>query len=223
MKKAILFGASGFIGGYLLEELLADPLYEQVTVVVRREMAVAHPKLRLLIGDLAHLNELKDKLIADDVFIALGTTRKRTPDLQEYYKIDHDYPVQAAQIARQNGAKTVCLVTAVGADSRSNVFYIRTKGDAERDIIALNFDHTHIFRPSMLMGNRKEFRLMEKCIIGIWAVLNPLIAGKRFSKYKGIKGSDVARAMRLAANRDHDPSKVNIYHWREMKEILLMC
>ncbi len=220
MKKAVVFGASGFIGGYLLEELLADAEYELVTVVVRKALAVTHPKLKMLIGDRTHLNELKGQLVADDVFIALGTTRKHTPDLQEYYKVDHDYPVQAAQMARQNGAKTVCMVTAVGADSRSNVFYIRTKGDAERDVISLGYDHTHIFRPSMLMGNRKEFRLMEKCIIGIWTVLNPLIVGKRFSKYKGIKGNDVARAMHLAANRDTGASKVNIYHWREMMELL---
>jgi uncharacterized protein YbjT (DUF2867 family) len=220
MKKAIVFGASGFIGRYLLEELLADPAYDLVTIVVRRDIAVTHPKLKVLIGGLSELATLKDQLVADDVFIALGTTRKHTPDLQEYYKIDHDYPVQAAKMVQQNGAKTVCIVTAVGADSRSGVFYIRTKGDAERDIIALGFDHTHIFRPSMLMGNRKEFRLMEKCIIGIWTVLNPLIMGKRFSKYKGIKGSDVARAMRLAANRDHGSSKVNIYHWREMQKLL---
>lgn len=220
MKSAILFGTSGFIGGYLLEELLADPQYEQITIVVRRELPVTHPKLKVLLGGISELTMMKDQLVADEVFIALGTTRKHTPDIQEYYKVDHDYPVQAARIARQNGAKTVCVVTAVGADSRSNVFYIRTKGDAERDIISLDFDHTHIFRPSMLMGNRKEFRLMEKCIIGIWTVLNPLIVGKRFTKYRGIKGSDVARAMRLAANRNNGPSKVSIYHWREMQELL---
>jgi uncharacterized protein YbjT (DUF2867 family) len=219
MKKAIIFGASGFIGGYLLEELLADPVYDQVTIVVRKNLQLTHPKLKVLIGDLLHLNELKEQLVADDVFITLGTTRKHTPDLQEYYKIDHDYPVLAAHIGKLNGAKTLCIVSSVGADLRSNVFYIRTKGEMERDIISLRFDNTHIFRPSMLMGHRNEFRLFEKCMIFIWACLNPILTG-RFSKYKGIRGSNVARAMRLAAGKQAESSKVTIYHWKEIQSLL---
>ena len=107
MKKAIVFGATGFIGSHLLRELLDNPDYERVIAVARKPLALSHPKLTTLIGDLASLPALKPQLVADEVFIALGTTRKHTPDEAEYYKIDHDYPVLAAEIAKANGARSV--------------------------------------------------------------------------------------------------------------------
>src|SRR6476660_5439007 len=99
MKKAIVFGATGFIGSQLLRDLLDSPDYAEIIVVVRKQLAFRHPKLTVLIGDLASLPALKPQLVADEIFIALGTTRKHTPDEAEYYKIDHDYPVLAARIA----------------------------------------------------------------------------------------------------------------------------
>src|SRR3954466_11661108 len=174
MKKAIVFGATGFIGSHLLRDLLDNPNYEQVIAVTRKPLALSHPRLNTLIGGLASLPALKPQLVADEVFIALGTTRKHTPDEAEDYKIDHDYPVLAAEIAQANGAKSVFLVTAVGANAGSSVFYVRTKGEVERDVLALNFDHTHIFRPSMILGERDEDRPRERMIIAVWNVINPL-------------------------------------------------
>jgi len=217
MKKAIVLGASGFIGSYLLEDLLASPHYSEVIVVVRKSLNIQHAKLRVLIGDLNTISSLKKELFADEIFIALGTTKKQTPNEDEYYKIDHDYPVLAAKIAKENGAKAVFLVSAVGADAGSSVFYIRTKGLAERDIIALQFEHTHIFRPSMLMGDRKEHRPMEKAFMGLFSFLNPMLVG-RASHYRGIDGKDVARAMVNAAKNQTE--KVKIYHWEEMYSLL---
>ncbi|MDI5944121.1 hypothetical protein QLR68_39510, partial [Micromonospora sp. DH15] len=135
-------------------------------------LALNHPKLTVLIGDLASLPALKPQLVADEIFIALGTTRRHTPDEAEYYKIDHDYPLRAAEIAKANGARSVFLVTAVGANPGSGVFYVRTKGEVERDIRALNFDHTHIFRPSMILGERDEDRPRERLFVAIWTALN---------------------------------------------------
>jgi uncharacterized protein YbjT (DUF2867 family) len=220
MRKAILFGASGFIGSYLLDELLKNPDYEQVTIVVRKDLPINHPKLKMLIGDYHTLPGLKPDLVADDIFIALGTTKASTPDKKEYYQIDHDYPVLAARIARENGAKSVFLVTAVGANVHSGIFYVKTKGEVERDIIAQNFEHTHIFRPSMLMGSRKANRPLEGVFIRIWSVINPLFIG-RLDRYKGIKGEDVARAMNNAAKDLKE--KVRIYQWREMEELVRGC
>ncbi len=216
MKNAILFGASGFIGSYLLDELLNSADYEKVTVVVRKNLNIDHPKLKTLIGDYHSLPGLKADIIADEVFIALGTTRKKTPDKDEYYRVDHDYPVAAAKIAKEKGAKSVFVVTAVGANAQSNVFYIKTKGETERDIITLDFEHTHIFCPSMLMGNRKENRSLEKVVMKIWTVINPVFTGK-LSRYRGIDGKDVARAMINAAKNQSE--KVKIYHWKEMNEL----
>src|ERR1022692_916405 len=165
MKKAVLFGASGFIGSFLLEELLNNTEYEQVTIVVRKPLNLNHPKLKTLIGDYSSLPGLKEHIVADEIFIALGTTLKNTPDKAEYYQTDHDYPVLAAKIAKEKGAKSVFVLSAVGANANSTIFYVKTKGETERDIIALDFEHTHIFRPSMLMGNRKENRPLEKIVI----------------------------------------------------------
>ncbi|WP_316803169.1 oxidoreductase [Pedobacter nototheniae] len=216
MKKAIIFGASGFIGSYLLTELLNNPDYEQVTVVVRKDLNLINPKLKTLIGDLNSLPELKESIIANEIYIALGTTKKNVPNEADYYKIDHDYPVLAAKLAKENGAKSVFVVTAVGANAHSNIFYIKTKGQVELDIIALDFDHTHIFRPSMLMGNRTENRPMEKVFMGIWSVINPILFGS-LKKYKGINGSEVAKAMINAAKNETE--KVKIYHWQEMTDL----
>lgn len=215
MKKAILFGASGFIGSYLLDELLNDGEYEKVTIVVRRDLNVRHPKLEIVIGDYRSLPDLKSRLVADEIFIALGTTKKNTPDQLEYYRIDHDYPVLAATIAKENGAKSVFVVTAVGANAGSGIFYVRTKGEIERDIIALDFEHTHIFRPSMLLGSRKENRPSEKVFIKAWSAINRIFIGK-LSRYRGIDGKDVARAMINASKKQSE--KVKIYQWKEMND-----
>ena len=217
MKKAILFGSSGFVGSFLLDELLNNIDYELVTVVVRKDLNTSHPKLQTLIGDYHSLPALKENIVADDIFITLGTTKKNTPDQTEYYHVDHDYPVLAAKIARQNGAKSVFLLTAIGANVNSGIFYVKTKGETERDVLALDFEHTHIFRPSMLMGNRKENRPMEKVFIKIWSAINPLFIGK-LKRNKGINGKDVARAMNNAAKIQ--TQKVKIYFWKEMNDLL---
>jgi uncharacterized protein YbjT (DUF2867 family) len=218
MKKAILFGATGFIGSCLLHDLLDNKDYEQISVVVRKTLGLNQPKLKELIGDYHTLHVLKEKIDADEIFITLGTTRKKTPDKDQYYEIDHDYPVEAAKIAIEAGAKSVFVVTAVGANANSSVFYIRTKGETERDIISLNFDHTCIFRPSMIMGKRKESRPFEKILIKIWAFINPLLIGKSLKKYRGIAGEDIATSMMNAAQNQKE--KVKIFHWQEMTDLL---
>lgn len=218
MKKAVVFGATGLIGSYLLKELLNSTDYEVVTVVVRRKLTIHHPKLKLLIGDYHSLPSLKEDIKADEVYITLGTTKKKTPDQRAYYEIDHDYPVLAAKIAKEQGATAVFLVTAVGANPSSGVFYLRTKGEVERDLIAQGFDHTHIFRPSMLMGNRDENRPLEKFFMAIWWFIGPLLIGKGLEKYRGIAGERVANAMIKAAQNQNE--KVKIYHWREMQDLL---
>ncbi len=216
MKKAILFGATGFIGSYLLAELLNNTVYEQVTVVVRKKIKQSHPKLNVLIGDFHRLNELKNEMIADDVFITLGTTKKNTPSRTEYYQVDHDYPILASQIAKENGAKSVFIVTAIGANENAAIFYSKMKGEVERDLIALDFDHTHIFQPSMILGNRKENRPNEKIFQKITRIINPLLGGK-LNKYKGIEGKEIALAINNATKNQKD--KVKVYQWKEMQEL----
>jgi uncharacterized protein YbjT (DUF2867 family) len=213
MKSAILFGASGLVGSSLLTQLLDNSAYDKVMIVVRKPLPVQHPKLTMIIGDYASLPDLKQQLRADEVFISLGTTKKKTPDQNEYYRIDHDYPVLAASIAKDNGARSVLLVSAIDANANSKIFYVRTKGQVEADIIALGFEHTYIFRPSMLVGDRKESRPAERFFIGLFSVLDPLFAGS-WKRYHSIRVKDLATAMIGAAN---DPGvKVKHYHWQDM-------
>jgi uncharacterized protein YbjT (DUF2867 family) len=217
MTTALVFGATGLIGAHLVRGLLDRPDTTRVIAVTRRPLTFSDPKLTVLIGDRDTLPALASQLVADDVFIALGTTRKQTPDEAAYYRIDHDYPVEAARIARQNGARAVLLVSAVGANAASPQFYLRTKGETERDVIALGFDATHIFRPSMLMGERAEHRPVERLFIAIAHLVNPLLVGAA-DRYRGINATEVAQAMIAAARTGAGGSR--IYHWREMTALL---
>ncbi|WP_420133461.1 oxidoreductase [Rhodopseudomonas sp.] len=217
MTTALVFGATGFIGAQLLRGLLNSADYTRVIAVVRRPLALSDPKLTVLIGDLDRLPALAPQLVADDAFIAIGTTRKQTPDEAAYYRIDHDYPVEAARVARQNGARAVFLVSSVGADAKARSFYLRTKGETERDVLALGFPHTAIFRPSMIMGERAEHRPLERLFIVLARILNPLLLGAA-DRFRGIDGGDVARSMIAAARSD--ATGAQIHHWREMMALL---
>ncbi|MDR3669780.1 MAG: NAD(P)H-binding protein [Holophaga sp.] len=218
MKQAIVFGATGFVGSCLLRDLLERSEYQSVTAVVRKDPGLAHPKLHTLLGDLDSVGEGMSGAALDEVFIALGTTRKHTSDRTAYYRVDHDYPVAAARAAQALGARSVFLVSSAGADPASRIFYVRTKGEMERDILALAYDHTHIFRPSMILGNRPEPRPLEHLLGRAWALLDPLLMGP-WDRYKGIRGADIARTMGQAA-ADRRPERVAIYHWRQMQELL---
>ncbi|WP_374174681.1 NAD(P)H-binding protein [Flavobacterium tructae] len=217
MKKAILYGASGLVGSYILDNLLNNNNYEQVIIVVRKDLNIQHPKLKTLIGDFNSLSKVIKDIQVDEVFIALGTTQKKTPDKKLYYQIDHDYPILAAKLAKENGAKAVFLVSALGANTKSSIFYTKLKGETEQGIISLNLEHTYIFRPSIILGDRKESRPMEKVFIGIFKLINPLFVGS-LSKYKGIEAEDIAKAMVKSAERLDQ--KVKILHWEEMTTLL---
>ena len=214
MKKAILFGASGFVGSYLLTNLLENELYSEVTIVVRKPLNIQHTKLNMVLADYRSLAQNKEYLVADDVFIALGTTKKKTPDEKEYYQIDHDYPLLAAELTKANGSKMVSVVSAIGANANSSIFYVKTKGEMEKDIIDVGFEHTQIFRPSIIMGSRAESRPLEKVFIKLFSAVNFLIP----SRYKGITAQNIAKAMFNAAQKTS--KKIEIFHWKEMQPFL---
>lgn len=211
MKSAILFGASGFIGSKLLQKLLESPIYNQVIIVVRKDLKITHPKLKTFIGDYQSLDSLSSHLKADDVFITLGTTQAKVKDKKEYYEIDHDYPLKAAQICQQNGATGLFVVTAIGANADSKSFYLKLKGEVEKHLSELNYQRTGFFRPSMLMGQRHEFRPTEKIFMAVWKVLSPLLGGS-LTKYKGITDIQVAQALVAAAQKQSAKNQVYTYH-----------
>lgn len=213
MKKAIVYGASGLVGSFILDLLLQNNSYDCVYAVTRRKLSIVHPKLINIVGELDEIENLTQGILIDEVYISLGTTKKKTPDLKKYYKIDHDYPVLAAQAAKNNGAKSVLLVSSVGANAKASSFYLKTKGETKRDIISIQFDHTLIFKPSLIMGKRNESRFLEDMSKKIGHLINPLLSGK-LSKFKGIEAKAIATSMIREANQPKNTLKV--LHWKEM-------
>ena len=192
--KAVLLGASGLIGSSLLGQLLASPHYSEVLVLVRKPLNQQHPKLKVLVVDFDKLNDYAENLKTDVVFCCLGTTKKKTPDQENYRKIDYQYPLDMGWIAYTNGAAQYHLVSSLGANPQSSIFYSRLKGEVERDLKTIPFKTIHIYRPSLLDGEREESRLGERLMIYAMRALNPLLIGS-LKKYRSIRIDRVAAAM----------------------------
>lgn len=196
-KTALLVGATGLVGGHLLQQLLDHPDYSIVVALIRRPLDLQHPKLRQEIIDFDRPDPSLIK--GDDLFCALGTTLKKAGSKAAQYRIDCEYPYEIGKIARENGVKRYLLVSSIGADAHSSNFYLRTKGDLEEKIKSLGFEAFVSARPSFLLGDRSEFRLGEKIGIVIAGVLNPLMIGG-LRKYRGIAAAQVARILIHYAN-----------------------
>jgi len=193
-KKAILIGASGAIGSSLLTQLLKSTSYTNVLILVRRELPVQHPKLKQLVIDFDELHKHGTEIKGDIVFCCMGTTKSKTPDQQEYRKIDYQYPLDVGHIALANGAESYHLVSAIGANKNSSTFYTRTKGEVEEGLKTIPFKTICIYRPSLLEGKRTEKRFLESISNAVMHFINPLLSGS-LKKYRSIKVEDVARAM----------------------------
>ncbi|MEL6811684.1 MAG: NAD(P)H-binding protein [Bacteroidota bacterium] len=203
-KTAILLGATGLTGGTLLQYLLEDHAYEKVKLFSRRptegiylEPGESHPKIEQHIIDLFELEKHTVDFTGDVVFCCIGTTKANTPDEVIYRKVDYGIPVAAARLAKQNQIEKFMVISAMGADIESRVFYNRTKGEMERDVLAAGVRETYILQPSLIGGRREESRLGEsvaKFLFGVFGFLIP-------RKYKMIAPETIASAMmRLAAD-----------------------
>jgi uncharacterized protein YbjT (DUF2867 family) len=200
-RTALVLGATGLVGGHCVDLLLADDAWARVTVVARRRLEREHPRLVQRTADFDRLQEVADAFAADDVFCALGTTIARAGSREAFLRVDHDYPVAAARLASERGAARFLLVTALGADAGSRIFYNRAKGQVERDVSALRFEGVALVRPSLILGERTERRTREALAQKLVPLLSPLLLGP-LRKYRAIDGRTVARAMvRLARER----------------------
>jgi uncharacterized protein YbjT (DUF2867 family) len=193
-NKVVIAGASGLTGGHLLNMLLNAPQYNEVLILVRKELPISHKKLVQLIVDFDQLDSYQGAITGKAVFCCLGTTRSKTPDSDTYRKIEYDYPVKLAQIASANNVQQFHFMSSVGADAGSGNQYLRNKGEAENAIQQLKFNTTHIYRPSLLTGDRKEFRFAEKAAAVFMKLVDPLLMGS-FKKYVSIPAATVAKAM----------------------------
>lgn len=194
---ATIIGATGLIGGHLLELLLNDASFITVRILIRRPLEITHAKLEKKLVDFSDLESFRLALESTDViFCTIGTTMKKMKgDKEAYRKIDYDIAVHAARLGKANGCEKFVLVSAVGANSKSSNFYLHLKGEIEEAVQASGIREVYILRPSLLLGNRKEFRLSEK--LASW--LMPLFAFIIPAKYRPVKAREVAQAMINAA------------------------
>jgi uncharacterized protein YbjT (DUF2867 family) len=209
-RTALVAGASGLVGGHLLHLLLADAAYGRVITLARRQLDVRHAKLDQRVVDLGALDDLSDLPHVDDAFCCLGTTIKKAGSQEAFRRVDYDYVLGLARAAQRAGARQFLLVTALGADAASRIFYSRVKGEVEQAVRQLPFQGIQIFRPSFLMGDRAEVRLAERVGVPVARALAPLLVGP-LRRYRPIDAADVARAMVQIA--EEAPRGPNVFEY----------
>jgi len=215
-RTALVAGASGLVGSHLLRLLLESPAYDRVTVLVRRELPLAHKKLTQRLIDFDRLAQVADFPRVHDVFCCLGTTRKQAGSPDAFRKVDFTYVVELARMAVRHRATQFLVVTSLGADPRSRVFYSRVKGETEAAVRRLQFDGILIFRPSLLLGLRSERRPAE----WLAAVASPLVSWVLvgpLARYRPITAAAVARAMVRVAGEA--PRGAHVYESSEIRRL----
>ncbi|MDC1197950.1 nucleoside-diphosphate sugar epimerase [Algibacter sp.] len=202
-KTAIILGASGLTGSSLLQKLIEDERYEKIKLFSRSNIEGLPNKVEQFIGDLLKLEQFKSEFIADDVYCCIGTTAKKTPDKTLYKMIDFGIPIAAAKLSKANNALTFLVISAMGANKNSSVFYNKTKGEMEYEVLQQNLKNTRILRPSIISGNRNERRTLEKIVLKLFKVIQPLFFGK-LKTYKIVNAETIAQVMiHLANTKNH--------------------
>lgn len=194
MATALIAGASGLVGRELLTQLLAAAEYDRVIALGRRPLDLTHPKLVQVTVDFAALEKVTADLRCDDAFCCLGTTIKAAGSREAFRAVDHAAVLALAWAARRNGARRFFLVSSLGADAGSRVFYTRVKGETEEALQVLGFETLAVFQPSLLLGRRAQSRAGEKFMSAVLWLAEPLLFG-RLRKYRPIEAGVVARAM----------------------------
>lgn len=212
-KTALIAGATGLVGGQLLNLLLNDTYYERVIAITRKPVNNKSDKLVNVLVDFNKLDEYASQMKADDVFCCLGTTMKKAGGKDKFKQVDFTYPVEIAKLALNAGAGRFLLISALGADRDSSIFYNQVKGEVEEAIAKLNYDSYHIFRPALLIGPRDEERLGEDAAKTFFKIFGFLFIGP-LKKYKAIDSAKVARAMHAIAKQN-----LSGMHIHESKEL----
>lgn len=193
--KIVLWGATGLIGSACLRLLLEDSRVSAVVAPTRKSLNVTHPRLANPVVNFDSLGNLTVLLVGATASICcLGSTIKQAGSREAFHKVDYGYTLAAAQLCREAGIPHWLQVSAIGASSRSPVFYSRVKGEMETALKALKFGALSIYHPSMLMGDRPEHRPLEEIGIKVTRVINPLMVGP-LKPYRGIEDQTLARAL----------------------------
>ena len=198
MKRiANVIGATGLVGKALVQKLLNDEHFEKVRIFVRRETGLKHQKLEQLVIDFDKTETWEKQLTGDVLFSALGTTLKQAGSKEKQYKIDFTFNFNFAKTAKENGIKSYVLVSSVGANSKSGIFYTRMKGELDEAVSKLGFQNLVILRPASLTGPRENRRIAEEISVPVLNFLTRFV----LKNYRPISGETVAKAMINAALR----------------------
>ncbi|WP_068081022.1 NAD-dependent epimerase/dehydratase family protein [Polycladidibacter stylochi] len=216
VKTALVLGASGLIGTALLQELLVCNRYETVIALVRQKLPLINDRLLQFQVDFNHIPALEPLMRAEHVYCALGTTRKTAGSNENFYTIDFTLIFELAQLARKQGVQHFLLVSSIGANPDSKNIYLKTKGELEQEILKLGFPALSIFRPSLLLGPRKEFRSVESLAKTIGYIVSPLLVGP-LKPYRPIKAQQVATAMLQSAKKHRKGNR--LYMNEEIRQL----
>lgn len=203
-KTAIILGATGLTGGILLEKLLKDPSFEKIKLFSRSSAENNSSRIDEHLINMFQLEDHSEAFKADVIFCCIGTTKANTPDKETYKKIDNGIPVKAAKLAKQNGIKTFIVISAMGADADSSIFYNKTKGKMQRDVLQQNIENTYVLQPSLIAGDRNENRFGEKVATVFMKTFGFLIP----KKYKMIKAETIAEAMLVLAKEGFSQQQI---------------
>jgi uncharacterized protein YbjT (DUF2867 family) len=215
-RTAVVLGASGLVGGFCLRALVDDPDYTRVLTFGRRELpALTRAKVTQRVAELGGLTP-EDFHGAQDVFCALGTTIRKAGSEEAFRRVDLELPLRAAEQALKAGAEQFVVVSSVGADAASKNFYLRTKGELERELARLPYRAIHILRPSLLIGKRAEFRLGEAIAMKIAPVLDLLTLGP-LRKYHSMRAEIAGKSMVGAARQGR--SGTSVYEYTEIMKL----
>ena len=199
-KTALILGATGLTGKLLLNRLLEDSDYEKIKIFTRRDIELNHPKLEVFVGDLLNLEIFDPNFKGDELFCCIGTTAKQTKDKAIYKQIDFGIPVAAANLCKKNQINCLFVISALGANKNSRIFYNRTKGEMEQAVLNVHIPNTYILRPSLITGVRQNRRFGEWIGAVLMRIVSVFLVGK-YKKYRAIKADVIARAMHHLANR----------------------
>jgi uncharacterized protein YbjT (DUF2867 family) len=217
-KVALVFGSTGLVGNELVEELIKSESCSLVKVFVRRKIGFTNSKVQEIEVDFDKLSLVASEMNGDTLYICLGTTMAKAGSKEAFYKVDYTYCYEAARLSAQNRVGQVVLISSMGADASSMVYYSKVKGEIERDITKLNFNAVNIVRPSLLLGDRKENRLGERIFASLSKFLPFLFIGP-LRKYRPIEAENVAKAMIKISLSQH--SGCRIYESEELQHIAI--
>jgi uncharacterized protein YbjT (DUF2867 family) len=193
-KTAIILGATGLTGRLLLSKLVADDSYTSIKLFSRKASGNTAPKIKEFVGDMLQLEHFKNDFTADEVYCCIGTTSAKTKDRAIYKAIDFGIPFAASKLAKENNIPTYLVVSAMGANSKSKIFYNRTKGEMEQAVLSQKIPNTYILRPSLILGERDEKRFGESLGAVLLKLTNVVLIGG-LKKYRAIEADRIAAAM----------------------------